>query len=103
MAKKGKTHIRESWKNTSRKGNNLGRNSSRRHYVLAWNSGVWAVFIGWALLVSADVSQSIQKIIGISYIMSTNIKNHIFGIGWIMSADTNNTGYKGSNPTDAKP
>jgi hypothetical protein len=67
-------------KNTSKKGNNLGRNSSRRHRVLGRNSGVWAVFIGRALLVSADVSQPIQKIIGIGYITSADTINKIFGI-----------------------
>jgi hypothetical protein len=36
---------------------------------------VWAVFIGRALLVSADVSQPIQKIIGISCITSVDTNN----------------------------
>jgi hypothetical protein len=95
MAKKGKTHIRESWKNTSKKGNNLGRNSSlsrnssHRQCVLRRNSGVWAIFIGRALLVLADVSQPIQKIIG---------------IGCITSADTNNvSGIRGVPPPTRNP
>jgi hypothetical protein len=41
-------------------------------------------------LVSVDVSQQIQKIIGIDWIMSADTINHIFGIGCTMSADTNN-------------
>jgi hypothetical protein len=41
-------------------------------------------------LVSTDVSQPIQKIIGIGYLMSADTINHIFGIGCTMSADTNN-------------
>jgi hypothetical protein len=49
--------------------------------VLGRNSGVWAVFIGRALLVSTDVSQLIQKIIGIDCIMSADTINEIFGIG----------------------
>jgi hypothetical protein len=61
-------------------GNNLGRNSNRRHCVLGQNSGVWAVFIGQALLVSADVSQPIQKIIDIGCITSADTINEIFGI-----------------------
>jgi hypothetical protein len=50
---------------------------------------VWAVFIGRALLVSTDVSQPIQKIIG---------------IGWITSADTNNVpGIRGVPPPTRNP
>jgi hypothetical protein len=44
------------------------------------------------ILVSTDVSQPIQKIIGIGYLMSIDTINYIFGIG-----------YKRSNPADAKP
>jgi hypothetical protein len=43
-----------------------------------------------SILVSADVSHPIQKIIGISYLMLVNTINHIFGIDCTMSADTNN-------------
>jgi hypothetical protein len=68
-------------KNTLKGGNNLGWNSSRHHCVLGKNSGVWAVFIGRALLVLADVTQPIQKIIGISCITSADTINKIFGIG----------------------
>jgi hypothetical protein len=110
MAKKGKTHIRESWKNTSKKGNNLGQNSSlgrnsiRRHCVLGQNSGVWVVFIGRALLVSAGVSQPIQKIIGISCITSADTINEIFGIRWITLVDTNNVpGIRGVPPPTRNP
>jgi hypothetical protein len=42
------------------------------------------------ILVSADVSQPIQKIIGIGYLMSTDTNNLIFGIGCAMPANTNN-------------
>jgi hypothetical protein len=42
------------------------------------------------MLISADVSQPIQKIIGIGYLMSADTINHIFGIGCTMSTDTNN-------------
>jgi hypothetical protein len=41
-------------------------------------------------LVSTDVSQSIQKIIGIGWLTSADTINHIFGIGCTISADTNN-------------
>jgi hypothetical protein len=40
-------------------------------------------------LVSADISQPIQKIIGISWLTLADTINHIFGIGCSMSADTN--------------
>jgi hypothetical protein len=46
--------------------------------VLGRNSDVWEVFIGRALLVSADVSQPIQKIIGIGCITSADTINDIF-------------------------
>jgi hypothetical protein len=45
--------------------------------VLGQNNGVWAVFIGPALLVSADVSQPIQKVIGIGCITSADTINVI--------------------------
>jgi hypothetical protein len=45
--------------------------------VLGQNNGVWAVFIGRALLVSADVSQPIQKVIGIGCITSADTINVI--------------------------
>jgi hypothetical protein len=52
-----------------------------------------------SILVSADVSQPIQKIIGIGYLMSVDIINHIFGIGCIISADNNNvSGIRGVTP-----
>jgi hypothetical protein len=43
-----------------------------------------------SILVSADVSQPIQKIIGISYLISADTINHILVIGCTMSVDTNN-------------
>jgi hypothetical protein len=42
------------------------------------------------MLVSADVSQLIQKIIGMGWIISVDTINQIFGISCTMSADTNN-------------
>jgi hypothetical protein len=57
-----------------------------------------------SILVSADVSQPIQKIIGISYFMSADTINHIFGIGCTMSADTNNvSGIIGVTPLTRNP
>jgi hypothetical protein len=58
--------------------------------VLGQNSGVWAVFIGWGLLVSADVTQPIQNIFGIGWIKSVDTINLIIGIGWHNSIDTKN-------------
>jgi hypothetical protein len=58
--------------------------------MLGRNSGLRAVFIGCALLVSADVSQPIQKIIGNGWLTSPYTINHIFGIGYTISTDTNN-------------
>jgi hypothetical protein len=43
-----------------------------------------------SILVSADVSQPIRKILGIDYLISADTINHIFGIGCTMSADINN-------------
>jgi hypothetical protein len=43
-----------------------------------------------SILILANVSQLIQKIIGISWLTSVDTINQIFGIGCIMSADTNN-------------
>jgi hypothetical protein len=48
--------------------------------VLGRNSGVWAVFIGGGLLVSADVTQPIRNIIGIGWIKSADTNNIIIGI-----------------------
>jgi hypothetical protein len=42
------------------------------------------------ILVSVDVSQPIQKIIGIGWLTSADTINHIFCIGYTMSADINN-------------
>jgi hypothetical protein len=41
-------------------------------------------------LVSTDISQLIQNIIGISWLTSVDTINHIFCIGYTMSVDTNN-------------
>jgi hypothetical protein len=50
-------------------------------------------------LVSTDTSQSIQKIINISWLTSVDTINHIFGIGYTMSADTNTIpGIRGVTP-----
>jgi hypothetical protein len=63
----------------------LGQNSSRRH--CGARSEQWCVGVIYRLriLVSADVSQPIQKIIGISYLMSADTINHIFYIGCTIS------------------
>jgi hypothetical protein len=67
--------------------------------VLSQNSGVREIFIGCALLVSADVSQLIQRIIGIGWLTSADTINHIFGISYTVSVDTNNVqGIRGVTP-----
>jgi hypothetical protein len=58
--------------------------------VLGWHSGVRATYIDCSLLVGADVSQPIQKMIGIGWLRSTDTNNLIFGTGCAMPADTNN-------------
>jgi hypothetical protein len=53
-----------------------------------------------SILISADVSQPIQKIVGIGYLMSADTINHIFDIGYTMLADTNNvSGISGVTPS----
>jgi hypothetical protein len=57
-----------------------------------------------SILVSADVSQPIQKIIDIGYLMLTDTINHIFGIGCTMSVDTDNvSGIRDVTPTMQNP
>jgi hypothetical protein len=64
--------------------------------VLGQNSGVRAV--------SADISQPIKKIIGIGCLTLADTINHIFGIGYTMSADTNNvSGIRGVTPLTRNP
>jgi hypothetical protein len=58
--------------------------------MLHRHSGVRASYIDCSLLVVADVSQSIQKMIGIGWLRSADTNNLIFGIGCAMLADTNN-------------
>jgi hypothetical protein len=58
--------------------------------MLGWHSGVRVTYISCSLLVAADVSQSIQKMIGISWLRSADTNNLIFGIGYAMPANTNN-------------
>jgi hypothetical protein len=73
----------------------LGRNCSHRHYGA--RSELWCVSVIYRLsiLISADVSQPIQKIIGIDYLMSADT----IGIGCTMSVDTNNvSGIRGVTP-----
>jgi hypothetical protein len=87
-----------------KKGNNLGRNSSRHHCGAQseqWcASGIYRLNI----LVTTDVSQPIQKIIGISWLTSADTINHIIGIGCTMSADTNNvSGIRGVTPLTQNP
>jgi hypothetical protein len=73
-----------------KKGNNIGQNNIRRHYGA--QSEQWCVggIYRLSILISSDVSQLIQKIIGISWLTPVDTINQIFGIGCIMSADTNN-------------
>jgi hypothetical protein len=68
----------------------LGQNSSCRHCGARSEQWCVGVIYRLSILVSADVSQPIQKIIGIDYLMSDDTINHIFGIGCTMSVDTNN-------------
>jgi hypothetical protein len=82
----------------------LGRNCSHRHYGA--RSELWCVGVIYRLsiLISADVSQPIQKIIGIDYLMSADTIKHIFGIGCTMSVDTNNvSGIRGVTPSMQNP
>jgi hypothetical protein len=58
--------------------------------MLGQQSGVRATYIDCSLLVAADVSQPIQKMIGIGWLRSADTNNLIFGIGCAMPADTNN-------------
>jgi hypothetical protein len=78
----------------------LGRNCSHRHYGA--RSELWCVSVIYRLsiLISADVSQPIQKIIGIDYLMSADT----IGIGCTMSVDTNNvSGIRGVTPPTWNP
>jgi hypothetical protein len=43
-----------------------------------------------SLLIAANVSHPIQKMIGIGWLRSADTNNLIFGIGCTMPADTNN-------------
>jgi hypothetical protein len=77
----------------------LGQNSSRCHCGARLEQWCVGVIYRMRILVSADVSQPIQEIIGIGYLMSTDNINHIFGIGCTMLADTNNvSGIRGVTP-----
>jgi hypothetical protein len=58
--------------------------------VLGRHSGMLANYIDCSLLVAADVSQPIQKMIGIGWIRSADTNNLIFGIGCAMPVETNN-------------
>jgi hypothetical protein len=68
----------------------LSRNNSRHHSPARSKHWCAGGIYRLSILVSADVSQPIQKIIGIGWIMSADTINHIFCIGCTMSADTNN-------------
>jgi hypothetical protein len=82
----------------------LGRNSSRRHCGARSEQWCVGVIYRLSILVSSDVSQPIQKIIGISYLMSANTRNHIIDISCTMSTDTNNvSGIKGVTPPTQNP
>jgi hypothetical protein len=49
--------------------------------VLSRKSGVWEIFIGGGLLVSANITQPIRNIIDIGWIKSADTNNIIIGIG----------------------
>jgi hypothetical protein len=90
---KGKKHIRE-LKNTSKKVISVGtvaldQNSSCRHCGARSEQWCVGVIYRLSIFVSADVSQPIQKIVG---------------IGYLMSADTNNVlGIRGVTPPTRNP
>jgi hypothetical protein len=56
----------------------LGRNSSRRHCGARSKQWCVSVIYRLSILVSVDISQPIQKIIDIYYLMSADTINHIF-------------------------
>jgi hypothetical protein len=58
--------------------------------VLGRHSGVRVTYIDCSLLVAADVSQLIQRMIGIGWLRSADTNNHIFAIACAMPPDTNN-------------
>jgi hypothetical protein len=53
--------------------------------VLGQHSGVQTTYIDCSLLIAADVSQPIQKMIGIGWLRSADINNLIFCIGYLIS------------------
>jgi hypothetical protein len=99
MAKKGKKHIREMVKKYL---NEIGRPlfPSKLPSPLRYSVGtVVRPIYRLSIMVSADVSQPIQKIIGIDCLMSADTINLISGIGLLTSADTNKIlGIKGTIP-----
>jgi hypothetical protein len=86
MAKKGR-HILEKVEKIHV---NHSRNSSRRHCGAQSEQWCAGGIYRLSILVSAGVSQPIQKIISIGYLISADTINHIFGIGCTMSVNTNN-------------
>jgi hypothetical protein len=58
--------------------------------VLGRHSGMRVTYIYCSLLVAADVSQPIQKMIGISCLRSVDTNNLFFGIDCVMPTDMNN-------------
>jgi hypothetical protein len=69
---------------------NLCRKSRHRHCDAQSEQWFASSIYRLSILVSLDVSQPIQKIIGIGYHMSADTIKHIFLISCTMSADTNN-------------
>jgi hypothetical protein len=53
--------------------------------VLGQHNGVQTTYIDCSLLIAADVSQPIQKMIGIGWLRSADINNLIFCIGYPIS------------------
>jgi hypothetical protein len=68
----------------------LDQNSSRRHCGARSEQCCVGVIYRLSILISTNVSQPIQKIIGIGYHMLADTINHIIGIGCTMSTDINN-------------
>jgi hypothetical protein len=63
----------------------LGQNSRCRHCGARLEQWCVGVIYRLRILVSTDVSQPIQKINGIGYLMSVDTINHIFDIGCTIS------------------
>jgi hypothetical protein len=81
------------WCSISRQGLSVGTVVAAT-IVLGWHSGVRVTYIDCSLLVATDVSQLIQKMIGIGWLRSADTYNLIFGIGYAMPVIRIILGYK---------